>query len=842
MVYPCESYRRQLSSFIRGNNMQMQPVKTLLTLSLLLAPLVLFSSIAVAQESRSVNISTAQDSVPSPWGIADLIPFTTKLAERESVLQTTVNRLLDLSETEKRLSSVGQSLETIAKQFEALKSTTGYGYDHVSDLKAIIHARERSLQEAVKSLLQAISQLERWKTEWLDEKKKLKEFRESIAKDIRRDSVEPTLAKAQKSIDTALSLISEQLEVMLPVQEKALDIQAKVDSLEAEVSAMLVTTRSSVSRKSAPSMFSGKYYSEYRRELYKRLRQGLGDVQWPSKQFLEFHGWKVFLQALITFALAIGILRQRQALEAQERWRFLARRPLSTGWFVSMWLVGPFYGPVAPMWVVILWTLGAIAAVRLLGALTSDTWGKRIFYCLAVLTVLFYVFRLISLPLPLFRLYVFIVSLIGFFVCLRQTLTRVRRGDSIFYTWLLRLSTLVLLVALISEMGGYSALASHVLEASLKTSFMVLLAWMFIFLVRGGLHVAVRSPALQRIPRFRTNQDAAVGRLTLLIGLAVFSLITVGFLVIWRIYESPLAAMQGLLSVGFSVGSSRITFGVVIVAVTIFYASLFVSWVVQGVLFEQVFPRRSVQTGVQVSIARLVHYALIFVGLLLALVALGIDLRNITIIGGALGVGIGFGLQAIVNNFVSGLILLFERPIKVGDWVQLGEQWGEISKIGLRATVVKTFDRSEIVVPNSDLITNQVTNWTLSDRFMRITIPVGVAYGSDVPLVMQTLKQCADDSPMVVSNPTPQVLFMGFGDSSLDFQVRVWIHNVENMFAVRSELHQEVDRRFRESGIEIAFPQRDLHLRSVDESAASNFFHRGMQPAASASGDKDGED
>ncbi|UCG80806.1 MAG: mechanosensitive ion channel family protein [Desulfobacterales bacterium] len=818
-------------------------VKTFLSLTLVIATLVLLSSVALGQESRSLNISTEQEEgAPPPRGIADLIPFATKLTERKSVLETKVTTLLDLSEAEKRLFSAGQSLETIVKQFETLKNTAGYGYDHVSDLKAIILAKERSLQEVVKSLLQAISQLERWKTEWLDEKKKLKEFRESLPKDVPRDAVEPTLAKAQTSIDTALVLISEQLGMMLPVQEKALDIQAKVDSVEAAVSAMLTTTRSNVFRKSAPSMFSGKYYSQYKRELYEQVQQAISDVQWPSRQFLEFHGWKVFLQALVTFAFAIGILRQRKALEAQERWRFLARRPLSAGWFVSMWLVGPFYGPVAPMWVVILWTLGAIAAVRLLGALTSDTWKKRIFYCLAVLTVLFHVFRFIGLPLPFFRLYVFIVSLTGFFLCLRQTLTSVRRGDAILYTWLLRLSTLVLLVVVISEMGGYSALASHVLEASLKTTFMILLGWMFIFLVRGGLHVAVRSTALQKIPRFRTNETAAVSRLTLLIGLAVFSLITVGFLVIWRIYESPLEAMQGLLSVGFSVGSSRITFGVVIVAATIFYASFLVSWVVQGVLFEQVFPRRSVQTGVQVSIARLVHYALIFVGFLLALVALGIDLRNITIIGGALGVGIGFGLQAIVNNFVSGLILLFERPVKVGDWVQLDDQWGEISKIGLRATVVKTFDRSEVVVPNSDLVTNRVTNWTLSDRFMRITIPVGVAYGSDVPLVMQTLKECAYDNPMVVSNPAPQILFMGFGDSSLDFQVRVWIHDVDNMFAVRSELHQEIDRRFRESGIVIAFPQRDLHLRNVDESAASTFFHRGGQPPRPVSGQEEGND
>lgn len=801
--------------------MKRTTAKTLIVLTLVLAMIVVFSSIALAQESRNVNHSTPHDSGPTLRGIGDLIPFAGRIAEREYILKTRVTTLLDLSETEKRLSSVGHSLETISKQFETLKNTTGYGYDHVSDLKAIILVRDRSLQAVVKSLLQAVNELEQWKAEWLDEKKKLKEFRESVPKDAVRDSVEPTVAKAQASIDTALALISRQLEVVLPVHEKALGIQARVNSLHAEVNAMLVTTRSSVFRKSAPSMFSGEYYAEYRGELYRQLRQGFRDVQWPSRQFLEFHGWKLFLHALITFTLVIGILRRRQALEARERWRFMVMRPLSTGWFVSMWLVGPFYGPIAPMWVAIFWILGMIAAVRLLGAVTSDVRKRKTFYGLAVLTVLFHIFRFISLPLPLFRLYVFVVSLVGFFFCLQRTLLSVRRGGSMWYVWLLRLSTLIFLVVVISEMGGYSALASHVLEASLKTTFIILLGWMFMYLVEGGLQMAVRSTVLQKIPRLRTHEDAAVSRLTLLTGLAVFSLVTVGLLVIWRIYQSPFEAMEGLLSVGFSIGSSRITFGVVIVAATIFYASFLVSWVIQGVLLEQVFLRRSVQTGVQVSIAKLVHYALICVGFLVALGLLGLNFTNIAILGGALGVGIGFGLQTIVNNFVCGLILLFERPIRVGDYIEIGGLWAEIKRIGLRSTIVETFDRADIVIPNSDLITNQVTNWTRSNRVIRLRIPVGVAYGSDVSVVMKILLEAAQDNPSVLSTPKPQVLFLGFGESSLDFEVRAHLAEVDNIFIVRSEINQAIDREFREAGIVIPFPQRDLHLRTIDESAGA---------------------
>ena len=151
--------------------------------------------------------------------------------------------------------------------------------------------------------------------------------------------------------------------------------------------------------------------------------------------------------------------------------------------------------------------------------------------------------------------------------------------------------------------------------------------------------------------------------------------------------------------------------------------------------------------------ARLVHYVIIFVGFLLALSALGFEITKLTIMLSALGVGIGFGLQGVVNNFVSGLILLFERPVRVGDTIEIDGKWAEIKRIGLRATTVQTFDQADVIIPNADLVTNQVTNWTLSNRRVRLIIPVGVAYGSDVPLVMETLMACAKDNEMVAETP-----------------------------------------------------------------------------------------
>lgn len=179
-------------------------------------------------------------------------------------------------------------------------------------------------------------------------------------------------------------------------------------------------------------------------------------------------------------------------------------------------------------------------------------------------------------------------------------------------------------------------------------------------------------------------------------------------------------------------------------------------------------------------------------------------------------------MQAIVNNFVSGLILLFERPIKVGDVIQLSDgQQGRVTNLGLRATTVETLDRAEIVVPNGDLIASQVTNWTLGDRSMRLIVPVGVAYGSDVETVMRVLMAVATENENVLKAPQPKVLFLNFGDSSLDFELRVRIANFDDRFSIKSTLIQEIDRQFRIEGVEIPFPQRDLHLRSVDGTAAN---------------------
>lgn len=229
---------------------------------------------------------------------------------------------------------------------------------------------------------------------------------------------------------------------------------------------------------------------------------------------------------------------------------------------------------------------------------------------------------------------------------------------------------------------------------------------------------------------------------------------------------------------------------------------------------EATFLRR-LGPGERYAYSTIVKYAIVLAGLTLAFDALGVGWSSIQWLVAAIGLGLGFGLQEIFANFVSGLIILFERPIRVGDTVTVGEVSGTVSKIQIRATWITAFDRKELIVPNKEFVTGRLINWTLSDSVLRVEIPVGIAYGSDTKRAIEVLEQVARDSWRVLQDPPAQVLFLGFGDSSLSFELRVFIRSVNNLLPVKHELHMSIDQTFREAGIEIAFPQRDLHVRSL---------------------------
>jgi small-conductance mechanosensitive channel len=234
-------------------------------------------------------------------------------------------------------------------------------------------------------------------------------------------------------------------------------------------------------------------------------------------------------------------------------------------------------------------------------------------------------------------------------------------------------------------------------------------------------------------------------------------------------------------------------------------------------LEEEMLDRMGLARGLPNTIALMVRYSIITLGLIAAATAAGLRMSNLTIILGALGVGIGFGLQNIFNNLVSGFILLLERPIKIGDTIEVGTLIGTVKHIGIRASNVHTVDGAEIIVPNGNLISNEVINWTLSDNQRRIEVLVGVAYGSDPYKVQDIFMKILCSNPEIVSYPKPLVLFNNFGDSSLDFRLLFWTDNFDDWIRIRSEVIFRIYDGLKEAGIQIPFPQRDLHIKTNDK-------------------------
>ena len=380
-----------------------------------------------------------------------------------------------------------------------------------------------------------------------------------------------------------------------------------------------------------------------------------------------------------------------------------------------------------------------------------------------------------------------------------------------------RLAGLIALAAIVTSLLGYAELGNHLINSLIVTGGLIGGLFLLRGLGRELIGAALRAGPVRRSLELN-HRTRSVLKFWFRFALDILAL---GFgismaLLIWGVPADDLwIGVTALLS-GFEIGNVTISPSEIATAVLIFLVIMAVTRMLQRTLNEKVFPRTRFDMGVRNSLNMAIGYVGLAIAVMVGIGALGLDLSNLAIIAGALSVGIGFGLQAIVNNFVSGLILLIERPVKVGDWVIVGGHEGTVKRISVRATEIETFDRQAVIIPNSELISQAVGNWTHKDRLCRVIIDVGVAYGSDTEKVRDVLLACAADYPHALKQPAPYVIFRNFGDSSLDFQLRCYLTDVDYFLMSSSDLRFAIDKAFREEGIEIPFPQRDLHVRSAE--------------------------
>jgi len=748
--------------------------------------------------------------------LVDIYSLSSTIPEDLLNLQERLSSLPDAAAMNQELAAITDDMKRMQEEIVFVKNSDRLrpGRTQVYDGQTQrLAARLKTIIEPVRK---AVLDLSSKRETWLARKASLSDIQVDSGKQL--TIVEEEKKNLSAAIERAIDLIDKTLSPYLDLGRRAGGIQAQLQAIQNDLRKVSDKMRFERLGKRKPLMWEADFYTRFNVDLLQKTWHSVKSVIIEQTALVREQGLRLLLLFLVV-PLTFLIRWSRQFRQITD-WTAFADRSLTTAVFlISSWILvldkswsSDFALPKE--WELILRIANTLAVVHLLSTTSLPPSRRRALIWLAIFLAAALFLTTFNLPTVLIFLYVLLVSLLAIWVYGHRMMGGKQDGDGKIEEIFRKSWGILPAIILIASLSGFEYFAVFFFFVVMTSIVSVLMVWMLF-----RFHIGLLEFVLSLAPLAAIHDHQAIilrkCRPILLWAHGLLMLAVVA--VVWTIYPSVDMAITGVNSFGFDIGDIHLSLRFFAAVILIFYVGLLISQTSQYMLVQGILPRYISEMGVRLSIARLTHYVIISITFLVMLKVLGFKLEQLTIVGGALSVGIGFGLQAIVNNFASGLILLFERPIKVGDTIRLGSDTGEVKEVGLRATIIRTYDNAEIVVPNSMLITGQVTNWTLSNRRARMRVPISVAYGSDVAKVMEILLACAMEHPGVLSDPKPTVLFLAFAASSLDFELRVWLPNYLDSTNVLSELHIEIESRFAEAGIEMPFPQSDLHLRSLDQ-------------------------
>lgn len=545
-----------------------------------------------------------------------------------------------------------------------------------------------------------------------------------------------------------------------------------------------------------------------------------------SQEYADAYSTRIAVMRAFNFLLLAVLMfiswKSKSAISAKSElaeYRNTLSRPFSA-WFVLMAFSTMLFQDDLPLLIqqgilLLIW----IPVLRLLPRKAFKLIGPWVY-----MSAVFYMMGMLAYILAANQLLFRLVLLATNVLMIATMLWLLRRSSSFIKVysgiWLKIIKTgivlgfIAIIVAMVCNIIGNVSMAEMLTQATIDSSYFALFLYTSISVLAGFLLFVFKSRA-EKLLASSQHASSVIGLFVKAYKAVLLIYWLIAAMNMYRIWL-PLSEMgKQIVDFNLSVGKFTISIGSLLLFPLTVYVAYWIAKTIRAVLNEDVFPNISLPRGVGNSVSSILYYTIIMAGFFIALAAAGFELSQLGMIISALSVGIGFGLQTVVNNFISGLILMLERPVQPGDTIEVSGTLGKVREIGMRATTLTTFEGADVVVPNGMLLSEKMINWTLSSDNRRVDIPIGVSYGSDPNKVLALLSDVAHATQGVSANPAPTVLFTGFGDSALNFSVRAWTTSYDNSVFIRSNMAVRILNALQEAGIDIPYPQRDLHLQSI---------------------------
>ena len=677
--------------------------------------------------------------------------------------------------------------------------------------RKLLTSRAATLEEQIKTL---DTQQPEWAATW-------SQIHESPGIEAVVERIKQQLDKIQ----AVKSQVQEQLNIVLTLQNQVSQQDQQISNVLSRVREARERQRSRLLELDSPPLWE----SLGSQAMETSFRGSFDRSFTTASEFISTHPLALLNLSIVYFLALFGILKTRRYVtrpgqpDVSTEASHVFRRPFSVALLVTVIGTGEYMAS-APIGIAfVFYLLLLIPVLRILAPLTEPKL-RTLLYVLSVFYALEGLHLVVQLP-PFFRRALFsliVLTALVIFAWLARpsqvrSMTLQRPNHRIFIIGtqaclaLLAVSVGANIIGFVSlaQLLGLIVLVGPLVGAALYCGVRVLAL---------VLSAVLHTPRARALLGVHADAVERLGIRVLALGAVWLWLRSI--LQLFSVYDSVIGIAWNLLQRRIGFGRIHFTLADAIGVVLVLLVGYALANALTFLLKNLVLPRWRLQRGVPYALSTVTYYLLLLLVAVAALSAAGIDLNKFTVLTGALGVGLGFGLQNIVNNFVSGLILLFERPIHVGDTVEVGGLVGVVRRIGARSSTVVTLQGAEVIVPNSNLLSNQVINWTLSSQWRRVDVPIRVAYGNDPERVIKLLVSVAESHPGVLLERPPAAFFMGFGDSALNFELRFWSAWQDTWFQLQSDVSVGVAKALREAGIEVPFPQRDLRIRSVGASAA----------------------